>query len=42
MVTSGPVGYPLGDDPSGVRVVAVGESGVAHRYSALDELDARS
>ncbi|MDX1690732.1 MAG: metallophosphoesterase [Acidimicrobiia bacterium] len=34
MVTSGPVGYPLGDDPSGVRVVEVGEQGVRHRYIA--------
>lgn len=35
-VVSGPVGYPLGDDPSGYRIVDVGPDGVAHRYVALD------
>lgn len=35
MVTSGPVGYPLGDDPSGFRVVDVTDSGVSHRYEPL-------
>lgn len=35
-VVSGPVGYPLGDDPSGYRIVDVGEGGVAHRYVPLD------
>jgi 3',5'-cyclic AMP phosphodiesterase CpdA len=40
MVTSGPVGYPLGDDPSGIRVVRV-ESGrvVHHRYHSLAEFE---
>lgn len=37
MVTSGPVGFPLGDDPSGFRVVEVSEHGVTHRYVPLDE-----
>ncbi len=37
MVTSGPVGFPLGDDPSGYRVVTVQESQVTHRYAALVE-----
>ena len=30
MVVSGPVGVPLGDDPSGFRVVRVLESGLDH------------
>jgi len=35
-VTSGPVGVPLGDDPSGLRVVDVDRSGVHHRYRPLE------
>jgi 3',5'-cyclic AMP phosphodiesterase CpdA len=35
MVTSGPVGYPLGDDPSGFRTVSVERGVITHRYSAL-------
>ena len=35
MVTSGPVGYPLGDDPSGLRIVDVGEDRVLHEYVPL-------
>jgi len=35
-VTSGPVGYPLGDDPSGYRVVDVGVD-VSHGYHPLDD-----
>jgi 3',5'-cyclic AMP phosphodiesterase CpdA len=34
-VTSGPVGYPLGDDPSGYRVVDVSSTAVDHRYLPL-------
>ena len=34
-VTSGPVGYPLGDDPSGYRVVEVTGDSVTHEYRAL-------
>ena len=37
MVVSGPVGVPLGDDPSGFRVVRVLESGLDHTYHSLDE-----
>ncbi len=37
MVVSGPVGVPLGDDPSGFRVVRVQESGLDHSYRGLDE-----
>ena len=36
MVTSGAVGYPLGDDPSGLRVVKVFEDRLEHEYFALD------
>jgi 3',5'-cyclic AMP phosphodiesterase CpdA len=36
MVTSGPVGIPLGADPSGLRVVDVDATGVAHRYLPLE------
>jgi 3',5'-cyclic AMP phosphodiesterase CpdA len=36
-VTSGPVGYPLGDDPSGYRVVDVSSTAVDHRYLPLDD-----
>jgi 3',5'-cyclic AMP phosphodiesterase CpdA len=36
MVTSGPVGYPLGDDPSGVRIIEADGRGIVHRYRALE------
>jgi 3',5'-cyclic AMP phosphodiesterase CpdA len=32
MVTTGPVGYPLGRDPSGLRVVEIANGAVNHRY----------
>jgi 3',5'-cyclic AMP phosphodiesterase CpdA len=35
IVVTGPVGYPLGDDPSGFRVVDVDDDRVEHRYVAL-------
>jgi 3',5'-cyclic AMP phosphodiesterase CpdA len=35
MVTSGPVGYPLGDDPSGFRIVRVNHDAVSHQYRPL-------
>ena len=37
MVTSGPVGYPLGIDPSGFRSVSVDETRIVHRYHALEK-----
>ena len=40
MVTTGPVGRPLGDDPSGLRVVMVDGTRVLHRYYSLDSLPA--
>src|SRR3989304_4471968 len=37
MVVSGPVGYPLGDDPSGFRIVEFAEGKrPRHRYLPLD------
>ena len=36
MVTTGAVGYPLGDDPSGFRVVRVDGDRIEHEYHALD------
>ena len=38
MVTSGPVGYPLGTDPSGIRLVRVEPSRIVHRYHGLSDL----
>ncbi len=37
MIATGAVGYPLGKDPSGVRLVTVDESSIAHRYYPLAE-----
>lgn len=36
MVTSGPVGYPLGDDPSGYRTVTVADRRISHEYHPLE------
>jgi 3',5'-cyclic AMP phosphodiesterase CpdA len=35
MVTSGPVGYPLGTDPPGIRVVRVEPGRIVHHYHGL-------
>jgi 3',5'-cyclic AMP phosphodiesterase CpdA len=35
MVTTGPVGRPLGVDPSGFRLVRVGPDGIGHEYVSL-------
>jgi predicted phosphodiesterase len=35
MVTSGPVGYPLGNDPSGYRIIDVHHGEISHAYYAL-------
>ena len=35
MVTSGPVGYPLGVDPPGLRIVRVEPTRIVHHYHAL-------
>jgi 3',5'-cyclic AMP phosphodiesterase CpdA len=38
MVISGPVGFPLGDDPSGLRIVKVYDDRVEHQYYGMDDL----
>jgi serine/threonine-protein phosphatase CPPED1 len=38
MITSGPVGQPLGNDPSGIRVVTVKDGGLEHRYYTLGSI----
>lgn len=38
MVTTGPVGYPLGDDPSGFRIVKVCPDKIEHQYYGLDQV----
>ena len=35
MVTTSAVGYPLGEDPSGFRVVTVSEDAISHEYYGL-------
>lgn len=41
MVTTGPVGTPLGSDPSGFRIVTVRGDSVTHRYYSLDSIPGR-
>ena len=38
MITSGPVGRPLGSDPSGIRIVTVDPDGLEHRYYAFGQI----
>ena len=38
MVTSAAVGYPLGDDPSGLRIVKVYDDRIEHRYYGFDDV----
>ncbi|MAV38875.1 MAG: phosphoesterase [Planctomycetaceae bacterium] len=40
MITSGPVGRPLGKDPSGFRVVKVFRDRLEHKYYSLDQVPA--
>jgi len=35
MITTGPVGRPLGEDPSGFRIVEIGKDSLRHEYFAL-------
>lgn len=37
MVTTGPVGYPLGQDPSGLRVVELRGGVLSHRYEPIGD-----
>ncbi len=41
MITSGPVGKPFGDTRSGMRIVMVTDSGLAHRYVEFGDLPNR-
>ena len=38
MVTTGPVGKPLGKDPSGIRIVIVKDGKASHEYYSLDAI----
>jgi len=38
MVTTGPVGKPLGKDPSGFRIVTVSKNKIEHQYYSLDSI----
>nr|WP_068890538.1 metallophosphoesterase [Pedobacter panaciterrae] len=38
MVTTGPVGKPLGKDPSGFRIVSVNGNKITHQYYSLDSV----
>ena len=38
MVISGPVGFPLGDDPSGIRIVKMYDDRIEHQYYGMDDL----
>lgn len=38
MVTSGPVGKPLGDDPSGLRIITIKNGEIQHNYVSLDSI----
>ena len=38
MITSGPIGRPLGNDPSGLRVVEVYVDRIAHTYYGIDDV----
>ena len=42
MVTTGPVGKPLGADSSGVRIVVIDRGRVAHFYYRLDSIPGAS
>lgn len=41
MITTGPVGRPLGSDSSGFRIVHVNRTAVTHKYYSLDSLPAK-
>ncbi len=38
MVTTGPVGRPLGKDPAGLRIVKIHETKIHHQYYGLDDV----
>ena len=38
MITTGPVGKPLGKDASGFRVVIVHQANIQHQYYGMDDV----
>lgn len=38
MVTTGPVGHPLGEDPSGLRIINIQGGKIQHQYFSLDSI----
>lgn len=38
MVTTGPVGRPLGKDPSGLRIISINGGKLQHKYFSLDSI----
>jgi 3',5'-cyclic AMP phosphodiesterase CpdA len=38
MITNGPVGRPLGNDPSGIRIITVRADRLDHRYFSMGEI----
>ena len=38
MITTGPVGYPLGEDPSGFRIIKVSQDRIEHQYYGFDQI----
>jgi 3',5'-cyclic AMP phosphodiesterase CpdA len=38
MIVSGPVSFPLGDDPSGLRIVKVYDDRIEHEYFGMDDV----
>ena len=36
LVSTGPVGFPIGNDPSGIRHVQLTEHSLTHKYSTLN------
>jgi hypothetical protein len=38
MITNGPVGRPLGADPSGLRIVTIGDDALQHTYYGLGNI----
>ena len=41
MVTTGPVGKPLGKDSSGFRIIRVQGNQISHQYYTLDSIPAQ-
>jgi predicted phosphodiesterase len=41
MVTTGPVGKPLGEGRSGIRIAVVTDTGIQHRFYEFSEIPAK-